>query len=266
MKRLSSLRSCPELIPGRPFARAGLVLCCLLPTVMGGAAFAQTGNPADPSPTAAQSSPKDDDPPPGGCKPIGLTVSGEVVFPFECKDFIERQKAMISKSAPVETKPAAAAAAAEVKPSVPEPARPQAAEAARSPVAEEKPTVAEAKPGPAAEKPAEVEDKTATVPDKLAVQDKPQDKFQDKPQDRPAAAEEKPAIAEPKTAAKPPEETMPDNSQASVKSEPIPTPTRRSDRRQHEHTASTPGCTQYRTYNAASGTYRAFDGRIRPCR
>jgi hypothetical protein len=243
MKRLSSLQSAPDVILARLFAPAAFVLCCVLPTVMGGAVLAQTGNLADPSPTAAQSSPKEDDPPPGGCKPIGLTVSGEVVFPFECKEFIERQKAMISKPAAAETNPAAA----EVKSSAAEPARPPAAEAARPLAAEEKPAVAEAKPGPAAEKPAVVEDKPAAV------------------QDKPAAAEEKPGIAEPKTASKPPEDAAPDNSQASVKSEPVPMP-RRGDRRQREHTASTPNCMQYRTYNPASGTYRGFDGRTRPCR
>src|SRR5882757_840792 len=108
MKRLSSLQSAPDMIAARLLAPAAFVLCCVLPAVMGGAALAQTGSLADPSPTAAQSSPKEDDPPPGGCKPIGLTVSGEVVFPLECKEFIERQKAMISKPAPVETNPAAA--------------------------------------------------------------------------------------------------------------------------------------------------------------
>jgi hypothetical protein len=250
MKRLSSPQSAPDVILARLFAPAAFALCCVLPTVMGGA-LAQTGNLADPSPTAAQSSPKEDDPPPGGCKPIGLTVSGEVVFPLECKEFIERQKAMISKPAPVETNPAAA----EVKPSAAEPARPPAAEAARPLAAEEKPAVAEAKPGPATEKPAVVEDKPAAV----------QDKVQEKVQDKPAAAEEKPGIVEPKTASKPPEDAAPDNSQASVKSEPVPIP-RRGDRRQREHTASTPNCMQYRTYNPASGTYRGFDGRTRPCR
>src|SRR5882757_60000 len=199
MKRLSSLQSAPDMIAARLLAPAAFVLCCVLPAVMGGAALAQTGSLADPSPTAAQSSPKEDDPPPGGCKPIGLTVSGEVVFPLECKEFIERQKAMISKPAPMETNPAAA----ELKP-------------------------------PAAE-------------------------------DKPAAAEEKPEVTEPKTASKPPEDTVPDNSQASVKSEPVPMP-RRGERRQREHTASTPNCMQYRTYNPASGTYRGFDGRTRPCR
>jgi BA14K-like protein len=235
MKRSSSPQSPPDAIVARLFAPAAFVVCCVLLTGIGGAALAQTGNLADPSPTAAQSSPKEDEPPPGGCKPIGLTVSGEVVFPFECKEFIERQKAIISKPAAAETSPAAA----EVKPS--------AAEAVRPPAVEEKPTVAEAKPGPAAEKPAIVEDKPAAV------------------QDKPAAAEEKPVIAEPKTASKPPEETAPDNSQASVKPEPVPVP-RRGDRRPHERTASAPSCTQYRTYNAASGTYRGFDGRTRPCR
>src|SRR6266436_8535708 len=120
MKRFLTLRA--------PFARSAGALCCLLVAVIGSAALAQTSSPADSSAAPAESSAKDGDMPPGGCKPIGLTVSGEVVFPLECKEFIERQKAMISKPAPVETNPAAA----ELKP----------------PTAEEKPAVVEAKPAP----------------------------------------------------------------------------------------------------------------------
>jgi hypothetical protein len=33
-----------------------------------------------------------EDVPPGGCMPIGLTASGEIVFPIQCKEFIERQR------------------------------------------------------------------------------------------------------------------------------------------------------------------------------
>ncbi len=33
-----------------------------------------------------------DETPPGGCLPIGVTSSGEVVFPFLCKGFLERSK------------------------------------------------------------------------------------------------------------------------------------------------------------------------------
>ena len=43
-----------------------------------------------------------EDVPPGGCMPIGLTASGEIVFPIQCKEFIERQRGKA-----VERKPAA---------------------------------------------------------------------------------------------------------------------------------------------------------------
>ncbi|MCA1454154.1 BA14K family protein [Bradyrhizobium sp. BRP22] len=34
-----------------------------------------------------------EDVPPGGCMPIGLTASGEIVFPIQCKELIERHRA-----------------------------------------------------------------------------------------------------------------------------------------------------------------------------
>ena len=30
--------------------------------------------------------------PPGGCMPLGVTASGEIVFPFQCKEFIEQHR------------------------------------------------------------------------------------------------------------------------------------------------------------------------------
>jgi hypothetical protein len=42
------------------------------------------------------------EPPPGGCTPIGVTASGEIVFPFLCKDFLERFRLSSQKPAAVE--------------------------------------------------------------------------------------------------------------------------------------------------------------------
>jgi BA14K-like protein len=69
------------------------------------AAVSQAG-PVDPSPAPAEPSMKEDVPP-GGCIPIGLTASGEIVFPILCKEFIEQQrgKAVEQKPAAVEEKP-----------------------------------------------------------------------------------------------------------------------------------------------------------------
>src|SRR3977135_1594780 len=76
-------------------------LLALLLTAMSGAALAQTTGTVDPSPAPAEPSVKEDVPP-GGCMPIGLTASGEIVFPIQCKEFIERQRGKA-----VEQKPSA---------------------------------------------------------------------------------------------------------------------------------------------------------------
>jgi BA14K-like protein len=77
-----------------------------LVAVMSGAALAQNTGTVNPAPAPAEP-PVNEDVPPGGCMPIGLTVSGEIVFPIQCKEFIERQreKAVEQKPATVEEKP-----------------------------------------------------------------------------------------------------------------------------------------------------------------
>jgi outer membrane biosynthesis protein TonB len=255
MKRSLSL----EGIFRANFARHAGALCGVLLMGMSGAALGQTSSPPDPSPAPAGSSAKQDDTPPGGCKPIGLTVSGEVVFPLQCKEFIERQKALNEKPAVPETKPAAVEA--------------------RPPAAEEKPAVAEVKPSPPAEKPAAAEDNPADVKDKpAAVEEKPatsEPKVAEPIVAEPKASEpnkaaesktDEPKADEPKAAANPPEDVAPGNSQAAVKPfDVVPLP-KRADRRLREHAAGPPSCTHFRTYNAASGTYRDYDGRTRACR
>jgi hypothetical protein len=64
----------------------------------------------------AKSSDGNNEPPPGGCNPIGLTASGEIVFPMTCRDFIERHKALDRNSSASEVKPTAADDAKETKP------------------------------------------------------------------------------------------------------------------------------------------------------
>jgi BA14K-like protein len=95
MKRLFALQTA--------IAGPAAALCCLLLTVIGGAALAQTTSTVSPNPAPAE------EVPPGGCMPIGLTVSGEIVFPIQCKEFIERQrgKAVEQKPATAEEKPTA---------------------------------------------------------------------------------------------------------------------------------------------------------------
>ena len=87
---------------------SGAFALALLLSVMSGAALAQTTGTVNPSPTQAEPSTKGDVPP-GGCMPIGLTASGEIVFPIQCRELIERQrgKAVEQKPAAVEEKPVA---------------------------------------------------------------------------------------------------------------------------------------------------------------
>src|SRR5216684_3857681 len=92
-------------------------LLALLLSVMSSAALAQTTGAVNPSAAPAQPS-ANADVPPGGCMPIGLTTSGEIVFPIECKEFIEQHRGKDveqnssaaveqNSSAAVEQKPAA---------------------------------------------------------------------------------------------------------------------------------------------------------------
>lgn len=171
--------------------------CLVLLGLMSSAAFPQTApsqtalpqttGPANPAAAAESSVPG------GNCAPIGLTVSGEIVFPFQCREFIERQKAANRTTA--------------------------AGEKQKPPPADQKPDVAE----------------------------------------RPAAAEEK-------TAAKQPESAVPVDSKPApetVGTVPLP---RRAERQARERSVGPPGCTHFRSYDQASGTYRAFDRQRRPCR
>jgi BA14K-like protein len=124
-------------------------LLALLLSVMSGAALAETTGAVNPGSVPAQPS-VNDDVPPGGCMPIGMTTAGEIVFPIQCKEFIERHR-----GAAVEEKPAA-----EQKPAAIE-AKPAAVEA--------KPAAVEPKPAAVEEKPAAVEQKPAAVEQKSAA-------------------------------------------------------------------------------------------------
>jgi hypothetical protein len=159
--------------PQTAHARRADALCCVLLTAMSGAALAQTTGPVNPNPAPAEPSVKEDVPP-GGCLPIGVTVSGEVVFPFLCKEFIERRRGMA-----VEQEPAALEDKSPAKQS--EGVAPENSEPANKPV--------------------------ETVPLQKRVQDKPR-----------------------------------------------------------ERSLGPSGCSSFRTYDPASGTYRGYDGRRRSCR
>jgi len=157
----------------------GGAVCLVLLGVTSGAAFPQTIGSENPR-TAPAGPPAPD----ADCLPIGLTASGEIVFPFQCKDFIERQKNANQKSA------------------------------------------------------AEGNQK-------------------------PTAADKKADAAEEKTAAKQQETVVPENSRPATETVgTVPL----SKREARERTIGPPGCTHFRSYNPASGTYNTYDGQRRQCR
>jgi hypothetical protein len=84
---------------------SGAFALALLLSVMSGASLAQTTGTVNPSEAPAEPSVKEDVPT-GGCMPIGLTASGEIVFPIQCRELIEqqREKAVERKPTGVEEK------------------------------------------------------------------------------------------------------------------------------------------------------------------
>jgi hypothetical protein len=218
------------------------------------------GTPSQRTETSAEDKPR-----PDGCKPIGLTVSGEVFFPMECRELIERYKTIsqgvapskadeirraVVKDSPLgsaeqlealkgrsisDTKTSTAgakstAAAADTTPSV-----------TNSVPTEGKPTALETGPDKAEPGSNAVGTKTgaSNADDKFnAVDEK---SSADRPVDM--ASDEHNAVA-----------GMPKNI-------PLPRPSRR-DR----VSAQAPNCTHFRSYNARSATYRDFSGKTRPCR
>ncbi|MGA7810935.1 BA14K family protein [Bradyrhizobium sp.] len=195
-------------------------------------------------------------PPPGGCTPIGLTVSGEIVFPFACKGFIERQKAM---------------------------APPSAAAQEQRQAAQDQPTAVDGKPAVADDNPATAPDKPAAMPEQpAAALDKPAG-VEDKPaaqEEKPAATAEQPVVPDQKPAATAEKSAVPDEKPAATQTgsaapelsrpeairpgETIPLPRRAEQKR--TQLAMDPMCKHFRSYNPGAGTYKGFDGRMRPCK
>jgi hypothetical protein len=75
-------------------------------SVLSAMSIAARAQPEDSQQPAKSSD--ENEPPPGGCNPIGLTASGEIVFPMTCRAFIERHKALDRNSSASEVKPTAA--------------------------------------------------------------------------------------------------------------------------------------------------------------
>ena len=161
---------------------AALPQTALPQTTLPQTTLSQTMGPANPG--AAPTEPSASG---GNCAPIGLTVSGEIVFPFQCREFIERQKAA---------------------------------------------------------------NRTTATGEKQ----------------KPTPADQKPAAVEEKTAAKQPESAVPEDSKPAPETVGTVALPRRAEREARERSVGPPGCTHFRSYDPASGTYRAFDRQRRPCR
>jgi hypothetical protein len=217
--------------------RAGALGCVLL-AAMSGVALAQTTGAVNPTATSAEPAVKVE-PPPGGCMPIGLTVSGEIVFPFQCREFIERQRAENQK------------------PAVAQGEKPDAAEdntTAKQPAVAEKPVIDEVKPAAAEEKttPAET---TPVVAEKPVVAE-----------EKAAVAEEKAAVAEEKPAIKQPDSPAPQSGKPAARPVAAAPLQKRAENEPRKPTVGPPGCMHFRSYDPASGSYRSFDGRRASCR
>ncbi|WKA30684.1 BA14K family protein [Bradyrhizobium roseum] len=213
---------------------------------------------------SADSQPRavDDGPPPGACTPIGVTASGDIVFPMTCRDFIERHKAADRAASAAETK--AAAPEASKVPDATETAKaPASPEAGKAKIAAESSkalTTGEASRASAAADvgaPTAVEaSKAPTAPDSGQAEEKDTKLAPVK-----AAGDESDRPAIKQAAVAPPESADP------VKSSADPATTAALDKRAkgRNRVAGAPNCTRFRTYNAASGTYRDFNGQRRPC-
>jgi len=122
------------------------VPCLVLLGVMSSAALPQTALPQTMGPASPGAAPTEPSAPGGNCAPIGLTVSGEIVFPFQCRDFVERQKAANRTTAngekekpnPADQKPDAAeaktAVAKQPERAVPQDSKPASETAGRVPL------------------------------------------------------------------------------------------------------------------------------------
>lgn len=281
-----------------------LLILAATPPLLFGMSSAGVAQATDPQPQAQSS---DEGPPPGGCNPIGVTVSGEVVFPMTCKEFIERYKAADRASSAAQVKPATAetskaptaveadkaqttgeagkapgAVDTAKGPATAEASKvPDAVEASKAPAtveASKAPDAVEASKAPAAVEagkalttgeanrasatadvsspPVAVEvSKALTVPDS----GKPDEK------DAKSTAAKAPADEVAKPVAKQAAVTPASADPIKPSAEPATTAAVSKRAQARNRIAGSPGCTRFRTYDAASRTYRDFGGHRRSC-
>jgi len=92
-----SLPSLLNRLIGTERIKFPLLVCCI--SLVGTAAIAQTrSEPTKPDQRNTQpESAASDGVPAGGCMPIGLTARGDLVFPLQCRELIERERGPISE-------------------------------------------------------------------------------------------------------------------------------------------------------------------------
>ncbi|MGJ4925887.1 hypothetical protein ACQR1I_11250 [Bradyrhizobium sp. HKCCYLS2038] len=284
---------------GRKTGHAGLLCGIILFEVVAGVGLAHSAEPGG-SPAGEQAKEVGKDSGPfGGCEPIGLTASGELVFPLECKKMIKKP----AESPVAEDKPPAdeTTASTDAKP----PAQGQAVGADKAAAAAKPPAADTATAPPVAAAP-----KHAAVTGKPSAGTASTTKLMSKPVSSKSASG-KTVAANPAATSAAPGRTLAsagpgkpsgsrtmvvvakDAGQADPKavtkeaSRPSPMAAIRSmivmakpsgaatavparsqieERPRLLRTASMPACVQFRSYNPATRSYRGYDGHIYACR
>jgi hypothetical protein len=173
--------------------------------------------------------------------PIGVTVSGEIVFPFQCKDFIDQHKAAkqdrVTPQEQSGTQDNAAGNPADSVAAAPEIKVPE--------------TVTRESDQPVAK----LDQQKAASEDRITPQEKP-----DAAREKAAAAQPDPPAPEIKPESVGPTTVKPANgllAKAHTLKDAGLAPT--------GLPKGPPGCAHFRTYDAESHTYMTFGGQKRPC-
>jgi len=251
-----------------------------------GAAFAQGAEAPAAASAPAMDAAKDSGPF-GGCEPIGMTASGELVFPLECKHKIKLPAAPVASE---EQAPAAAdkpPSAAEAKPAAtddkPAPTPEKAAVEDHAAVETKAAAAVEDKPAPVSAAPVAADAKPTATSEVTSATDKTpaaaaHGPVEAKPAEQaaPKAASEKPAKQAGRRAAtkvvnagKQPVPKQPVAKQvvAMVKSlQAIAGPSHAAQQAGPVQTASVSACMHFRSYNPVSKSYLGFDGHQHICR
>jgi hypothetical protein len=175
--------------------------------------------------------------------PIGVTVSGEIVFPFQCKDFIDQHKAAKQDRVGPQERPDGAQEKATLN---------QPDNAAATPEIKVPETVTRESAQPVAK----LDQQKAANEDRVSTQDKPD------------AAPEKAAATQPDSA-------TPENKASDPVAPATVKPAAGLLAKAHvlkdaglgpsALPKGPPGCAHFRTYDAESHTYLTFGGQRRPC-